>query len=168
MRIGRRIFAPGRLQQKHYGRISCHHRGKIAAFFGFLLAPPRQTGHYENLMAKNLIILANNFAPQHQKTAPRVMWTRAELGELMRVYGGEVAAGRWRDYALADGAQAASFHIFRRTNEMPLYRIDKIPFLRRKQGQYVLRGTGGQVLRRGHNLAALLRFFARKNLRAIG
>ena len=75
--------------------------------------------------------------------------------------------GKWRDYAMADGAERALFDIFRTSSEMPLYRLEKIPALRRKQGQYVLRGMDGRILRRGHDLDALLKFFDRKNLRLI-
>ncbi len=122
------------------------------------------------LTPKLLIVSAN----AHERgrrlrriSPPRVMWTRDELTHLMRVYGREVAAGRWRDYALNDGREAACFAIFRHSSEVPLYRIDKIPALRRKQGQYVLRGMDGQILRRGHHLAALMNFFPHRHLKAV-
>ena len=73
----------------------------------------------------------------------------------------------WRDYAINDGREAAGFSIFRRASEVPLFRIDKIPALKRKQGQYVLHAMDGRVLRRGHDLAALMRFFDRKAFRLV-
>ena len=36
-----------------------------------------------------------------------------------------------------------------------------------KQGQYLLRAMDGRVLRRGHDLAALLRFFDKKTLHIV-
>lgn len=119
---------------------------------------------------KSLVIVGNAFERerrQQQNRPARVMWTRQELGVLLGLYGRQVAAGHWRDYGMSDGSEAAQFAVFRRSSEMPLYRIDKIPALRRKQGQYVLHGTDGRVLRRGHDLAAVLKFFERKNLRLI-
>lgn len=120
---------------------------------------------------KSLIIVANAFERERQRKTDQpasVMWTRPELTTLLNVYGRHVAAGAWRDYAMADGRQAALFDIFRTSSEMPLYRVEKIPALRRKQGQYVLKGMDGQILRRGHDLQAVLKFFERKNLRLIG
>ncbi|MGC6534406.1 MAG: DUF2794 domain-containing protein [Parvibaculales bacterium] len=119
---------------------------------------------------KSLTIIANAFERDRQNSRrgpARIMWTRAELAALLNVYGRQVAAGQWRDYAMADGAERALFDIFRTSSEMPLYRLEKIPALRRKQGQYVLRGMDGRILRRGHDLDALLKFFDRKNLRLI-
>lgn len=119
---------------------------------------------------KSLTIVANAFERDRQNSRrglARIMWTRAELAALLNVYGRQVAAGQWRDYAMADGAERALFDIFRTSSEMPLYRLEKIPALRRKQGQYVLRGMDGRILRRGHDLDALLKFFDRKNLRLI-
>ncbi len=105
--------------------------------------------------------------PQH------IMWTRQELTDLLNIYGREVAAGQWRDYAIDDGREQASFSIFRRSSEIPLYRINKTPDLhrrqvqRQRQRQYGLHDANGQVLRRGRELKVLLRFFDRKNIRLI-
>jgi hypothetical protein len=57
--------------------------------------------------------------------------------------------------------------VFRRTAEIPLYRIEKRPKLRSKQGMYAVVGTGGQVLRRGHDLKSVLRILERKLIRAV-
>ena len=45
-----------------------------------------------------------------------------------------VAAGHWRDYAIAFEPDAAVFAAFRRTAERPEIRIEKRPALRLKQG----------------------------------
>ena len=50
---------------------------------------------------------------------------------------------------------------------MPLYRIEKRPKLRLKQGMYAVIGANGQVLRRGQDLAAVLRVLERKMIRAV-
>ncbi|EPX84604.1 hypothetical protein ruthe_01963 [Rubellimicrobium thermophilum DSM 16684] len=51
----------------------------------------------------------------------------------------------------------AVFAVFRRTAERPLYRIEKRPALRHRQGQFAVLGELGQILRRGHDLAQVLR-----------
>lgn len=78
-----------------------------------------------------------------------------------------VAAGEWRDYGISCLREVAVFSVFRRTAEIPLYRIEKRPKLRSKQGMYAVIGANGQVLRRGHDLKAVLRVLERKLIRAV-
>jgi hypothetical protein len=92
---------------------------------------------------------------------------RTELNLILQVYGRMVALGEWRDYGIMTSRDLAVFAIFRRTGESPLYRIEKRPKLRLRQGQYAVAGAEGQVLRRGHDLAAVLRVFESRNLRVI-
>ena len=58
--------------------------------------------------------------------APVIHFDRRELEEILRVYGRRVAAGDWRDYALDFGSEKAVFSVFRRSSEMPIYRIVRI------------------------------------------
>ena len=90
-----------------------------------------------------------------------VFFERRELDRLLRLYGRMVAAGEWRDYALDSLREAAVFSVFRRASEAPLYRIEKHPALARRQGAWAIVGHGGHVLRRGHDLEQVLRFFDR-------
>jgi hypothetical protein len=97
-----------------------------------------------------------------QSPAPKsgvVFFDRRELDQILRVYGRMVAAGEWRDYAIAGLSEAAVFSIFQRAADSPLYRVEKRPALARRQGAWAILGRGGQVLRRGHELAQVLRFF---------
>lgn len=96
-----------------------------------------------------------------------VSFDRRELNLLFNLYGAQVAAGEWRDYALDFMPAKAVFSIFRRTSEMPLYRIEKIPELARRQGAYCVVAANGQILRRGHELARVLRVFD-KGLKLVG
>jgi Protein of unknown function (DUF2794) len=97
-----------------------------------------------------------------QTPAPKpgaVFFDRRELDQILRVYGRMVAAGEWRDYAVAGLSEAAVFSIFRHAAETPLYRVEKRPALARRQGAWAIIGQGGQVLRRSHELNQVLRFF---------
>ena len=87
---------------------------------------------------------------------------RHELSLILSLYGSMVAQGEWRDYAIDMGHDKAVFSVFRRTSEMPLYRIEKCPRIARKQGQYSVVAQGGEVLRRGHDLAQVLRVLVRR------
>ena len=88
-----------------------------------------------------------------------VFFERRELERLLRLYGRMVAAGEWRDYGMDGLSDRAVFSVFRRSAEAPLYRIEKHPALARKQGAWAIVGEGGHILRRGHELEQVLRFF---------
>lgn len=88
-----------------------------------------------------------------------VFFERRELERLLRLYGRMVAAGEWRDYGMDSLRDCAVFSVFRRTSEAPLYRIEKRPALARRQGAWAVIGEGGHILRRGHELDQVLRFF---------
>lgn len=78
-----------------------------------------------------------------------------------------VAAGIWRDYAMDFASDAASFSGFRRSAERPEVRLEKRPALRAKQGMWTLYGEGGQVLKRGHELAGVLFPLERRLLKVV-
>ena len=103
---------------------------------------------------------------EYPGSAP-VRFDRRELNAILRIYGRMVAAGEWRDYAIDFEADHATFSIYRRTSEMPLYRIEKQPKLKARQGQYAVIGVGHHVLKRGHELDAVLRIFDRKLIKAL-
>ena len=106
-----------------------------------------------------------NAAPQ--KAVEQVAFHRTELSVILSLYGRMVAAGEWRDYGISCLREVAVFSVFRRTAEMPLYRIEKRPKLRTKQGEYSVVGLNGQILKRGHDLKSVLRVLERKLIRAV-
>lgn len=97
----------------------------------------------------------------------QVSFHRSELGIILGLYGRMVAAGEWRDYGISCLRDVAVFSVFRRTAENPLYRIEKRPRLRNRQGLYAVIGMDGQVLKRGHDLRTVLRVLERKLIRAV-
>lgn len=96
-----------------------------------------------------------------------VSFDRREMGVILTLYGRMVAAGEWRDYGISSLREVAVFSVFRRAAENPLYRIEKRPKLRARQGIYAVVGMDGQVLRRGHDLASVLSVLERKLIRVI-
>jgi len=97
----------------------------------------------------------------------RVRFDRFELNRILNLYGRMVSAGEWRDYAIDFLDDAAVFSVFRRTSEMPLYRIEKRPKLKDRQGQYAIVAAHGLVLKRGHELAGVLRVLEKKLIKAL-
>ncbi|MAI89785.1 DUF2794 domain-containing protein [Ponticaulis sp.] len=100
--------------------------------------------------------------PQRGKSSIPVHFQRLEMDAIMNVYGRMVASGEWRDYALNMHTDRAVFSIFRRTAEMPVYRIEKNPALAKKQGAFSILSAEGVILKRGHELKTVLSFFDRK------
>lgn len=88
--------------------------------------------------------------------AANVSFDRKELSAILNLYGRKVSEGEWRDYAIDFLSDMAVFSVFRRTSEMPLYRIVKTPALARRQGAYAVTTTGGLTLKRGHELSRVL------------
>ena len=97
----------------------------------------------------------------------RVSFDRQELSVILALYGRMVAAGEWRDYGISTLRDVAVFAVFRRTAEHPLYRIEKRPKLRSRQGMYALVGADGLVMKRGHDLRMVLRDLERRLIRAV-
>lgn len=89
--------------------------------------------------------------------AQRVTFDRRELDRLFGLYGRKVAAGEWRDYAIDFLKDRAVFSVFRRSSEVPIYRIEKSPRLARRQGAYSVISATGLIVRRGHELDRVLR-----------
>jgi Protein of unknown function (DUF2794) len=95
--------------------------------------------------------------PQPPRQKPYVGFDRRELNTILDLYGRKVAAGEWRDYAMDFLKDRALFSVYRHASERPLYVIEKNPKLRNRQGQYMVTIEDGRVLKRGHELANVLR-----------
>jgi Protein of unknown function (DUF2794) len=92
----------------------------------------------------------------------QVTFDRRELDRILSLYGRMVAAGEWRDYAIDFLKDRAVFSVFRRSSEVPIYRIEKNPRLARRQGAYSVVSATGLIVRRGHELERVLRALDKK------
>jgi hypothetical protein len=110
---------------------------------------------------------ASRDSPENGVAVPVTRFDRGELNRILAVYGRMVAAGEWRDYSLDFLEEMAVFSIFRRASEIPLFRVEKHPKLRNRQGQYCVIAAGGLVMKRGHDLAQVLKVFDKKRLQAL-
>lgn len=97
----------------------------------------------------------------------QVTFDRRELDRILNLYGRMVAAGEWRDYAIDFLKDRAVFSVFRRSSEMPIYRIEKNPKLARRQGAYSVVSATGLIVRRGHELDRVLRAIDKVKLVAV-
>ncbi|CDM59607.1 MULTISPECIES: DUF2794 domain-containing protein [Rhizobium] len=96
---------------------------------------------------------------KQSKDPPPVTFHRRELDAILWIYGRMVGEGEWRDYAIDHLRDCAIFSVFKRSGEMPLFRIEKNPKLATKQGAYSVFNTHGVILKRGHELQQVLKVF---------
>ena len=101
------------------------------------------------------------------KRPSQIAFNRKELSLILNVYGQMVSKGDWKDYAMDFLRGKAVFSVFRRASEHPLYRIEKVPALKQKQGQFAVIAPGGLILKRGHELEVVLRVFDKQRFRSI-
>ncbi len=105
----------------------------------------------------SLVHVGEPAQPQRVAPAPVVAFDRRELMQILSVYGRKVGAGEWRDYAMDFLKDRALFSIYARVSERPLFVVEKNPKLRNKQGQFTVTNQQGRILKRGHDLAQVLR-----------
>lgn len=96
---------------------------------------------------------------KQSKDAVPVTFHRRELDAILRIYGRMVGEGEWRDYAIDHLKDKAVFSVFKRSGEMPLFRVEKNPKLASRQGAYSVINVNGLILKRGHDLNQVLKVF---------
>ena len=104
-------------------------------------------------------ILVHLDEERRKRNPDPVHFNRQELDAVLHVYSMMVGAGAWRDYRIDSLRDKAVFSVYRRASEMALYRIEKIPGLARKQGQYAVIAADGSIQKRGNDLGVLLKVF---------
>ncbi|HEX6959348.1 MAG TPA: DUF2794 domain-containing protein [Ferrovibrio sp.] len=105
--------------------------------------------------------------PVVRPAEPAVFFNRHEFNLILNLYARMVGQGEWRDYAIGYDRESCSFAVFKRSADGALYRIVKTPKLARKQGAFAIIAPGGRILRRGRDLAIMLRFFEPKREAAL-
>ncbi len=116
-------------------------------------------------MNSKIISLPPRLTSSQKRPDIQTAFNRKELSQILSVYGQMVSHGHWKDYAIDFLPARAVFSVYRRASEHPLYRIEKIPALKNKQGQFCVIAPGGLILKRGHDLAAVLRVFDRQRFK---
>jgi len=117
---------------------------------------------YHGFMSSNIVTLPTRITSSHNKKVTQTAFDRKELGQILSVYGRMVSAGHWKDYAMDFLPDRAIFSVYRKASEHALYRIEKTPALRKRQGQFSVIAPGGLILKRGHDLKAVLGVFDKK------
>lgn len=116
-------------------------------------------------MSSKIVPLPPKSTSRTKKKPSQTAFDRKELSQILSVYGQMVSQGHWKDYAIDFLPERAIFSIYRKATEHALYRIEKTPALRQKQGQFSVIAPGGLILKRGHDLAAVLRVFDKQRFK---
>jgi len=104
----------------------------------------------------------------HKRAAPQsTFFERKEFEAILNIYGKMVASGHWKDYAISASKDAATFAIFQKASERPIFRITKTPSLRNKQGAFAILSSQGQILKRGQDLSQVLKYFEKKLIKLV-
>ena len=119
----------------------------------------RQSAGSGFIVTSDGYILTNNHVVDGADQVTVRLSDRRELDAILWVYGRMVGEGEWRDYAIDHMRDKAVFSVFKRSGEMPLYRIEKDPKLAAKQGAYSVVNQHGTILKRGHELKQVLKVF---------
>ena len=112
-----------------------------------------------NVNPSNLLALRKS----NQRSVPKITaFTREELNLILTLYGRKVVLGIWKDYAIDTLKDEAIFSIYRKTNELAIFTIYKIPKLNNSHGTYQIKGSDGRIIKRGNDLKVLLKILDSK------
>ena len=90
-----------------------------------------------------------------------VFFDRSDLNQLLSLYSQYVSKGVWRDYAMGASEGMATFSVFRRSTDGPVYTVIKYAAEGDGQSEYVV-CRSGRRLKRGSTLGAVLDLFEPK------
>lgn len=116
-------------------------------------------------MTSKIVPLPPRRNSSQKRPNSQTAFNRKELSQILSVYGQMVSNGHWKDYAMDFLPERAVFSVYRKATETPLYRIEKVPALKSKQGQFSVVAPGGLIMKRGHDLPAVLRVFDKQRFR---
>ncbi|WP_426129803.1 DUF2794 domain-containing protein [Pararhizobium sp. PWRC1-1] len=119
---------------------------------------PQGETRSERQKSSDVVVNLHEYRSSNQDQLP-ITFHRRELDMILRIYGRMVGEGEWRDYAMDHLRDKAVFSVFKRSGEMPLFRIEKNPKLSAKQGAFSVVNTHGMILKRGHDLQQVLKVF---------
>ena len=114
-------------------------------------------GHLESDESRTVVVDLSQY--RRGSDPLPVTFHRRELDMILWIYGRMVGEGEWKDYAIDHLKDRAVFSVFKRSGELPLFRIEKNPKLAAKQGAFSVTNTHGIILKRGHDLRQVLRVF---------
>ena len=113
------------------------------------------------------VIKSSNLKVSRGNNLHKVSFDRRELEQILKIYGHMVSRGEWRDYSISCSYSNATFSIFRRSSERPLFVIIKAPNLLHQNRMYSIVAIDGQIIKHGDDLRVVLKILNKKLLKLI-
>ena len=86
-----------------------------------------------------------------------VFFNKIELQLILNLYAGMVSNGEWKDYGLGISKREVSFNVYRRTAEVPIYKITKNLKPKNENEKYLVKDNKNKIIKKSENLESLIK-----------
>ena len=100
---------------------------------------------------KHLKLVINN-----ENKKKDIFFNKGELRLILNLYAKMVSNGEWKDYGLSISKKEVSFNVYRRTSDVPIYRITKNLAPKNKDEKYLIKSSEYQIIKTSENLENLI------------
>lgn len=101
---------------------------------------------------KHLKLIINN-----RSIKKNVFFNKNELKLILNLYAEMVSGGEWKDYGLSITKKEASFNVYHRTSEFPIYKITKNLKPKNEGEKYLVRNSQNKIINYSENLQKLIK-----------
>jgi len=111
---------------------------------------------------KHLSLVVNNESKKKD-----IFFNKEELKLILNLYAKMVSGGEWRDYELNISKKEVSFNVYRRTSEVPAYRITKNLKPKNNNEKYLIKDTQNKIINNSDNLQKLIKRIVWKKFKLV-
>ena len=86
-----------------------------------------------------------------------IFFNKKELQAILNLYAQMVSSGEWKDYGLSITKKEASFNVYRRSSEFPIYKITKNLKPKNEGEKYLVRNSQNKIINYSENLQKLIK-----------
>jgi len=97
----------------------------------------------------------------------QTFFNKAELNQILSIYGKKVSEGKWKDYAIDHLESSAIFSFFRNTFESASLKIIKHKRISKSKLKYHLVSSSGSDIKRSNELDLIINYLNKANLEII-
>ena len=101
---------------------------------------------------KHLKLVINN-----ESKKQNIFFNKKELQIILNLYARMVSGGEWKDYGLSISKREVSFNVYKRTSEVPAYKITKKIKPKNNNEKYIIKGSQNKILGYSENLENLIK-----------
>ena len=101
---------------------------------------------------KQLKLIINN-----ENKKRDIFFNKTELQIILNLYAEMVSDGEWKDYGLSITKKEASFNVYRRTSEFPIYKITKNLKPKNENEKYLIKDAQNKMINNSGNLENLIK-----------